>query len=81
MSTESRRASETMTLKERVLYHQIHPAKLAADIAGAIVSTFLLWRQQFGAAMLAAFVPAIVVSAIVLRFADLRWLEESAPGR
>jgi hypothetical protein len=70
-----------MTFKERVLYHQIHPAKLAADIGGSFVSTYLMWRQELMPAMLAAFVPAIVASAIVLWFADLRRLQQSALGR
>jgi hypothetical protein len=36
-----------MTFNEKVLYHQIHPAKLAADVGGSIVSTCLMWRRRF----------------------------------
>jgi hypothetical protein len=63
-----------------VLYHQIHPAKLAADITGSIISTYLMWHRRFGPAMLAAWVPAILGSALVLRFADLERLKHSAFG-
>jgi hypothetical protein len=60
-----------MDFHEKVLYHQIHPAKLAADIGGSLVSTYLMWRRRFVAAMLAAFVPALLASVLVIRYADL----------
>jgi hypothetical protein len=49
-----------MDFNEKMLYHQIHPAKLAADVSGSIVSTYLMWRRRFAWAMLAAFVPAVL---------------------
>jgi len=49
-----------MDFGEKVLYHQIHPAKLAADVGGSLVSTYLMWRRRFAWAMFAAFVPAAV---------------------
>jgi hypothetical protein len=39
-----------MDFGEKVLYHQIHPAKLAADISASLVSTYLMWRRRFAAA-------------------------------
>ena len=60
-----------MDFGEKVLYHQIHPAKLVADVSGSIVSTYLMWRRRFAWAMLAAFVPAIVASVLVIAYADL----------
>ena len=69
-----------MDLSEKVLYHQIHPAKLAADIAGSVISTYLMWHRRFGSAMLGAWVPAILGSAVVLRFADLERLKQSSFG-
>jgi hypothetical protein len=36
-----------MDFDEKVLYHQIHPAKLAADVSGSIVSTYLMWRRRW----------------------------------
>ena len=69
-----------MDLSEKVLYHQIHPAKLAADMSASIISTYLMWHRRFGAAMLSAWVPAILGSALVLRFADLERLKQSDFG-
>jgi Co/Zn/Cd efflux system component len=70
-----------MDFGEKVLYHQIHPAKLAADVGGSLVSTFLMWRRRFVAAMLAAFVPAVVASALIIRYADLEQRKRSRFGR
>ena len=69
-----------MHFTEKVLYHQIHPAKLAADVTGSFISTYLLWRHRFGPAMLTAFVPAILASVLVMRFADLEPLKQSRFG-
>ncbi len=70
-----------MTLAEKVLYHQIHPAKLAADVSGSVISTYLIWQHEFVAAMLGAFTPALVGSALVIRLADLERLRDSRLGR
>ena len=70
-----------MDFGEKVLYHQIHPAKLAADVGGSLVSTYLMWRRRFVAAMLAAFVPAVVASGLVIRYADLEKRKRSPFGR
>jgi hypothetical protein len=71
----------TMDLGEKVLYHQIHPAKLAADVSGSLVSTYLMWRRRFVAAMLAAFGPATIASVLVIRYADLEKRKRSPLGR
>jgi hypothetical protein len=70
-----------MDFQEKVLYHQIHPAKLAADVSGSIVSTYLMWRRRFAWAMLAAFVPAVLASVLVMRYADLERRKHSRFGR
>jgi len=66
---------------EKMLYHQIHPAKLAADVGGSLVSTYLMWRRRFAWAMLAAFVPAVVASVLVMAYADLERRKHSPFGR
>jgi hypothetical protein len=66
---------------EKVLYHQIHPVKLAADVGGSLVSTYPMWRRRFVAAMLAAFVAATVASALVIGCADLERRKHSRFGR
>jgi hypothetical protein len=58
----NRMTGARMDLSEKVLYHQIHPAKLAADITGSIISTYLMWHRRFGPAMLGAWAPAILGS-------------------
>ncbi len=70
-----------MDFGEKVLYHQIHPAKLAADVGGSLASTYLMWRRRFVAAMLAAFVPATIASVLVIRYADLEKRKRSPFGR
>ena len=70
-----------MDFGEKVLYHQIHPAKLAADVSGSLASSYLMWRRRFVAAMLAAFVPAVLASVLVIRYADLEKRKHSPFGR
>lgn len=70
-----------MTPKERALYHQIHPLKLATDIVASVVSLYLLWRQDLAAGLLVHFVPPLIASAALLRFADLDKQAQSAFGR
>jgi hypothetical protein len=70
-----------MKLDEKVLYHQSHPAKLATDIGASLVSTYLMWRRRFAWAMLAAFLPAVLASILVMRYADLERRKRSALGR
>ncbi len=70
-----------MDFEEKVLYHQIHPAKLAADIGSSLVSTYLMWRHKFVAAVLTAVVPAAMASVLVFRYADLEKRKRSPFGR
>lgn len=70
-----------MTMTEKALYHQIHPAKLATDISASLVSTFLLWEQWLWVAILVAFIPSMLASALVIRFANLQKLKDSNFGR
>jgi hypothetical protein len=68
--------------EERVLYHQIHPAKLATDLTAEVVSTVLLWRHCLISGLLVRLVPAIVASAVLMRRTeDLERLRSSAAGR
>jgi hypothetical protein len=67
--------------RERVLYHQIHPLKLLTDVATAIAATALFWNQHAASAFAVGFVPPIVVTAILLRWANLEPYRNSAFGR
>ena len=60
-----------MELAERVLYHQIHPLKLLTDWATAFIAAALFWSHRPAEALVVGFVPSIVVTAALLRWADL----------
>jgi hypothetical protein len=70
-----------MTLRERVLYHQIHPLKLAVDVTSSLISTWLIWRHQFWLAMAFAWVLPIIVSSAMLRWMDFSHQRDSSLGR
>jgi hypothetical protein len=70
-----------MDLRERVLYHQIHPLKLATDVGTAIVATGLLWNHHAVIALVVGFVPSMLVTIMLLRWADLERYRDSPFGR
>jgi hypothetical protein len=71
-----------MDRAERLLYHQIHPAKLATDLTAEAASTVLLWRHRLVAGLLVRLVPAVVASAVLIRRTeDLERLRASEAGR
>jgi len=72
-----------MTGRERVLYHQIHPLKLATDLSAGFLSYYLLWRRRLGlgAALLVQLLPAMLVSGALIRWADLEPQRRSTFGR
>lgn len=69
-----------VTLKEKILFHQIHPAKLATDVGAAIVSLYFLWQHQLLIGLLTHFFPPPVGSAVVIRFAQLESYKNSRLG-
>ncbi len=69
-----------MTLAERVLYHQVHPLKLAADIGCTLVAVPLLWNGDLALGLIVAFGTPVVASAVVLATADLSLTRDSAVG-
>lgn len=70
-----------MTLREKALYHQIHPAKLATDILAEPVSLYFFWRHDLALGLATHFMPPIIASALVIGFADLQPLKASPLGR
>ena len=74
-------ASGGMPLRERALYHQIHPAKLATDILSEPVSLYFFWRHQLWLGLATHFLPAIAASALVMSLVDLEPLKASRLGR
>jgi len=45
-------ATQYMNLKEKILFHQVHPAKLATDILASIVSLYFFWQHDLVTALL-----------------------------
>jgi hypothetical protein len=69
-----------MTSQERLLYHQIHPLKLATDWSTAFVALYPTWHHAPLPAAVIAILPSVVVTLALIRFADLEWLKASAFG-
>jgi hypothetical protein len=59
---------------DRVLLHQVHPVKLAADISASLISNTLLWRHRPVAGIVTRYALPVVGSAVVLSFADVERL-------
>ena len=70
-----------MTREEKILYHQIHPLKLLTDCTVGFAALPLLWQRRLRAALLVMFAPAILVSVLLIRYADLKPYKRSAFGR
>jgi len=69
-----------MTLNEKILFHQVHPAKLATDILSAVVSLYFFWQHELMLGLLTHFAPPPVASAAVMRLADLEPYKNSRLG-
>ena len=70
-----------MTFTDKVLYHEIHPAKLGVDVARFTLATYLFWQHRFLLGLAAVLVPAVLAAALIIVFADLERLRQSAFGR
>jgi hypothetical protein len=70
-----------MTPQEKGLYHQIHPLKLATDISAEIISLYLFWRRKLVAGLIVGVVPPMIVSFLLMRFANLEPYKQSSVGR
>jgi hypothetical protein len=69
-----------MTPKEKVLYHQIHPAKLFTDCA-SLIALYPLWWHELPVALVIMLVPPPIASWLVIRYANLERQRQSAFGR
>jgi hypothetical protein len=81
MTSGSRILEIAMTFGEKALYHQIHPAKLATDIATEFVSLYFLWQHQLVLGLVAHFAPPILASALLIAFGDFETQKFSGLGR
>lgn len=64
-----------------MLVHQVHPAKLAADITASAISNILLWRGRPKAALAVRVLLPVAGSAAVLGLADLDALAQTRRGQ
>jgi hypothetical protein len=69
-----------MTFKEKILFHQVHPAKLATDIISAIVSLYFFWQQEFVIGLVTHFIPPPIASAAVVHCGNLEPYKSSRLG-
>jgi hypothetical protein len=70
-----------LTFKEKKLYHQIHPLKLATDISVSIVTTYLLWHHNIFWFLIFCLAPSVIASLLIIRFVSLKNLKESSLGK
>ena len=70
-----------MQLAGKILVHQVHPAKITADVSASVVSNTLLWQGRSKAALVVRIVLPVAGSLAVLALADLDALAQTAPGR
>ena len=70
-----------MRLADGAVIHQVHPAKIGADVAASLVSNLLLWQERPTAAVAVRVIVPIAGSAAVLSLADLDGLSRTRRGR
>ena len=68
-------------MSDRLLLHQVHPAKLGADITAAVLSTLLLWQHRLALGLGVRYALAALGSVAVLRWADVERLRITRRGR
>ena len=69
-----------MTLQEKVVYHQIHPLKLAADVGCEPASLYFFWQHNFLPGLATHLVPPIVATLWLIRYGDLEAYKNSKMG-
>jgi hypothetical protein len=70
-----------MRMAEGALVHQVHPAKISADVTASMISNLLLWRDRPVTAVAVRCVLPAASSVAVLGFADLDAVARTRRGR
>jgi len=70
-----------MNFADKVLYHQIHPLKLGADILASLVSLYFFWQHKLCIGLILHLVPPIIASLAVIYAFDLEPQRQSALGQ
>jgi hypothetical protein len=66
--------------RSEILFHQIHPAKLATDIGTAVISVYFFWQHDLVVGLLIHLIPSPIGSFVVIRFANLEHYKNSQLG-
>jgi hypothetical protein len=70
-----------MRLADKVLVHQVHPAKIGVDVTASVLSNVLLWQGRLKSGLAVRVLLPIAGSAAVLARADLDALAATRRGR
>ncbi len=70
-----------MTLKEKILYHQIHPLKLSVDFSTSFATTYLAWQHDIPWFLALFLLPSVIITLLLIKFADLQQLKNSSLGK
>jgi hypothetical protein len=71
----------SMRLADKAVVHQVHPAKIAADVTASVISNTLLWTGRPKSAIAVRALLPVAGSLAVLSLADLDPLAASPTGR
>ncbi|MGI9008445.1 MAG: hypothetical protein ACR2FU_20010 [Streptosporangiaceae bacterium] len=70
-----------MRFADGAVIHQVHPAKIGADVAASVLSDVLAWHGRPRAALAVRVVVPVAASVAVLAAADLDGLSRTRRGR
>jgi len=68
-------------MDNRVLLHQVHTLKLAADISGSVLSDVFLWQRRLLPGIVVRLALPIAGSGVVLSLADVERLRATRRGQ
>ena len=71
----------SMDTQSKILYHQIHPAKLLTDWVTAAVTCVLFWDRELAAGLAMGLIPSVVATGALLRWAELEPYRASRLGQ
>lgn len=76
-----KRAPSRLDIRERILLHQVHPAKLAIDWGTGLIAAWFFWDHMLPAALIVGFIPSILISLYLILRVDLSRYKETRLGR
>jgi len=60
-----------MHLRDKILYHQIHPLKLGTDATASVISLWFFWQHRLLPALILHIAPPLIASFLLICFVDL----------